>query len=101
MDLNTVERPFDPLRLRSVVDAARPMMTGIDWESRSEEWVGSRPCTSDGIPLVGRTKSPRDYVSGGHGMWGITLGPITGKYLASLMTGGDVAPVMRHFDPLR
>lgn len=101
MDLNTVERPFDPRRLRSVVDAAIPMMTGIDWESRSEEWVGSRPCTSDGIPLVGRTKSPRDYVAGGHGMWGITLGPITGKYLASLMTGGNVAPVMRHFDPLR
>jgi D-amino-acid dehydrogenase len=51
--------------------------------------------------LVGRTKSPRVYVAGGHGMWGITLGPITGKYLASLMTGGNVAPVMRHFDPLR
>ena len=101
MDLSSVDRPFDPRRLASVVDAARPMMTGIDWESRSEEWVGSRPCTSDGIPLVGMTKSPRVYVAGGHGMWGITLGPLTGKYLAGMMTGGDVAPVMRHFDPLR
>ena len=58
------------------------MFTGIDWDSRQEEWVGSRPCTADGLPLIGVTRSPRVHVAGGHGMWGITLGPLTGKYVA-------------------
>ena len=34
-------------------------------------------------------------------MWGITLGPLTGKLLADSITGGAVPPLMRHFDPLR
>jgi hypothetical protein len=34
--------------------------------------------TPDGLPLIGRTTSPRVYTAGGHGMWGITHGPVTG-----------------------
>ncbi|MDG3010524.1 FAD-dependent oxidoreductase [Rhodococcus sp. D2-41] len=101
MEFRRPDAPADPRRIRAVVDAARPMLTGIDWEQRQEEWVGSRPCTPDGLPLIGVTRSPRVHVAGGHGMWGIALGPLTGRLLAAAITGDRVPEVMQHFDPLR
>jgi D-amino-acid dehydrogenase len=101
MEFRPPEAPLDPRRIRTVLEAARPMFTGIDWEDRAEEWVGSRPCTPDGLPLIGATRSPRVHVAGGHGMWGITLGPLTGRLVADSMTGGAVPTVMASFDPLR
>ena len=101
MEFRPAEAPLDPRRIRAVVQAARPMFTGIDWEDRKEEWVGPRPCTPDGLPLIGATKSPRVFVGGGHGMWGITLGPLTGKFLADSITGHEVPPLMQRFNPLR
>lgn len=97
-------RPGDPLdqrRIKAIIDAAKPMLTGIDWDARTDEWVGSRPCTADGLPIIGATKSPRVFVSGGHGMWGIVLGPLSGRLLARQITRGDLHPVIKHFNPLR
>jgi D-amino-acid dehydrogenase len=100
MEFRPTDAPLDPRRIRTIVDAVRPMFTGVDWEQRKEEWVGARPCTPDGLPLIGATKSARVHVAGGHGMWGIALGPLTGKLLAASITGAT-DPLLRHFDPLR
>lgn len=101
MEFRSPDAPLDPRRIQAIIEAARPMLTGIDWEARQQEWVGSRPCTADGLPLIGATRSPRVHVAGGHGMWGIALGPLTGRMLAASMTGDTVPEVMGHFDPLR
>lgn len=101
MEFRNADAPLDPRRIQAIIDAASPMFTGIDWEDRQEEWVGARPCTTDGLPLVGATKSSRVHVAGGHGMWGVALGPLTGKMLAAEMTGQPTSPLMRHFNPLR
>ena len=63
--------------------------------------MGGRPVTVDGLPLIGETKVPRVYVNGGHGMWGITLGPATGRLLAEAMVTGRPAAELTPFDPLR
>jgi len=101
MEFRSPDAPLDRRRVQAIVDATRPMLSGIDWAARQEEWVGSRPCTPDGLPLVGVTRCPRVYAAGGHGMWGVALGPVTGRLLADAITGHRVAEVMRHFDPLR
>ncbi|MBP2412363.1 D-amino-acid dehydrogenase [Arthrobacter stackebrandtii] len=101
MEFRDADAPLDPRRIKAIVDAASPMFTGINWEDRAEEWVGSRPCTTDGFPLVGATKSPRVHVAGGHGMWGIALGPLTGKMVAAGLTGNTPPATMHHFNPLR
>ncbi len=101
MEFRPAGAPLDPGRVRAIIDAVRPMFTGVDWEARRDEWVGSRPCTTDGLPLVGATSSPRVHVAGGHGMWGMVLGPLTGKLLADSMTAGPSSELMRHFDPRR
>ncbi|MBH0122715.1 FAD-binding oxidoreductase [Rhodococcus sp. CX] len=101
MEFRSPDAPFDPRRVQAIIDATRPLLSGIDWSATKEEWVGSRPCTADGLPLIGETLSPRVFVAGGHGMWGVALGPLTGRLLAELMATGIPDPLLRRFDPLR
>mgnify|MGYP001953802523 CR=1 FL=1 len=101
MEFRKPHAPLDPRRIAAIADAARPLLRGADLDRRQDEWVGSRPCTTDGLPLIGATRSPRVYVAGGHGMWGITLGPVTGRLLATHMVTGTRPVELAPFDPLR
>ncbi len=101
MEFRKPEAPLDRRRIEAIVEAARPLLKGADLDHRQDEWVGSRPCTVDGLPLIGATRSQRVFVAGGHGMWGITLGPVTGRLLADLMVTGKAADELRPFSPLR
>ena len=77
------------------------MLEGVRWDEMSDVWVGPRPVSADGMPLIGTTNTANVFIAGGHGMWGITLGPITGKLLAQLIVTGRRSPVLVPFDPLR
>ena len=101
MEFRRPDAPLDPRRIQAIVDAARPMFRGADFSDRRDEWVGSRPCTPDGLPLIGPTTSRRVHVAGGHGMWGIALGPVTGRLVAETLTTGRTPPELTPFDPLR
>jgi D-amino-acid dehydrogenase len=101
MEIRSPDDPLNPARISSIIKATRPLLTGIDWGSVTEPWVGPRPVTADGLPLIGATRAPGVYVAGGHGMWGITLGPATGKLLAEQIVTGRVPASMAPFDPLR
>ncbi|MDO5502505.1 MAG: FAD-dependent oxidoreductase [Actinomycetia bacterium] len=101
MEFRRPEAPLDPRRIKAIVESARPFLRGVDLDDRQDEWVGSRPVTTDGMPLIGATTSPRVFVAGGHGMWGITLGPITGQLLAEQIITGQVPTELRPLNPLR
>ena len=101
MEFTAPDRPADPRRVQAVIDAARPMLPGADFSRRTDEWAGPRPCTTDGLPLVGPTRSPRVHVCGGHGMWGIALGPLSGKLLAESIVTGQSAAELAPLHPLR
>lgn len=101
MEFRDPQAPLDPRRIDAIVEAVRPLLRGADLDAREDEWVGSRPCTRDGLPLIGATRSPNVFVGGGHGMWGITLGPATGNLLAELIATGRRPPELAPFDPLR
>lgn len=94
----------DPLhvgRADAIARTGRRLLTGVDWQGREDLWCGNRPVPLDGLPLIGATRVPGIYVNGGHGMWGMTLGPLTGQLLAEQIVTGDVAPQLRPLDPLR
>jgi D-amino-acid dehydrogenase len=101
MEFRAPDAALDPRRIDAIVNAARPLLNGVDLDDRRDEWVGSRPCTADGLPLIGGTRAPGVYVAGGHGMWGIALGPLTGKLLAHQIATGVAPPELVAFDPLR
>ena len=101
MEFRKVDAPLDPRRIKALVDAAGGLLVGADLDAREDEWVGARPCTADGLPLIGATRNPKVFVAGGHGMWGITLGPVTGKLLAEQIVTGRTPDALRAVDPLR
>ena len=101
MEFRRPDAPLDRRRIEAIVAAARPLLNGVDLDRRQDEWVGSRPCTTDGLPLIGATRSPRVYAAGGHGMWGVALGPLTGQLLAERIVTGVNPAELVPFDPLR
>lgn len=101
MEFRPVDAPLDPRRLRAIADSVRPLLTTIDSSEPTEQWVGARPCTADGLPLIGPTVAPRVWVAGGHGMWGITLAAATGRIVADAITRGVLDRALAPFDPLR
>lgn len=101
MEFRRADAPLDQRRIQTLAAEAAPLLNGVDLTSRQDEWVGSRPVTGDGLPLIGPTRSPRVHVAGGHGMWGVVLGPITGKLLADSIIEGRTRPELAPFNPLR
>lgn len=73
-------------RLEQLTTAAKMYFDGVgDAPSRSE-WCGLRPCTPDGLPIVGPVPGHADvFVATGHAMLGLTLGPITGRLISELV----------------
>jgi D-amino-acid dehydrogenase len=54
----------------------------------NEPWMGARPCTPDMLPIIG--KAPKHgglWFAFGHAHHGLTLGPVTGRLIAEMMTG--------------
>ena len=101
MEFRPADDPLDERRIRAIVRSAREYLPSADWTAISGAWVGPRPVTADGLPMIGATKAERVYVAGGHGMWGMTLGPATGRALARLIESGREQPELAPFDPLR
>ena len=63
----------------------------------AQPWMGARPCFADSRPVIGRAPGrPGLWLAYGHGHSGLTLGPVTGRLVAEMMTGAtpfcDPAP---------
>ena len=101
MEFAPPQAPLDRARVARIAGGLGGLLTGADTAARADEWVGARPCTPDGLPVIGATRSPRIFLAGGHGMWGITLGPATGRLLARAITTGVPPPELAPFSPLR
>jgi D-amino-acid dehydrogenase len=76
-----------PLQLEKVEPLAReifPLGARVD----AEPWLGRRPCLPDMLPIVGRApKHEGLWLNFGHHHLGFTMGPVTGRLLAEMMTG--------------
>ena len=58
-----------------------------------QPWLGARPCFADSRPVIGRAPGQQNmWLAIGHGHWGLTLGPATGRMLAEMMT--EATPFM-------
>ncbi len=81
------DAPASPTQLEHALPRARKLFPlGEAIEARP--WMGARPCLPDMLPVIGR--APRHaglWFDFGHQHHGLTLGPVTGRFLAEMMTG--------------
>jgi D-amino-acid dehydrogenase len=83
-DLSVDERRAAPIRRH----AAR--YCGAEHVAPLATWAGLRPASPDGLPYAGRLPSMDNvWVASGHGMLGVTMGPITGRLIADQIGGNE------------
>jgi D-amino-acid dehydrogenase len=97
MDLSVNGRRVEALRR-----GALRCIEGADKLELLEIWRGLRPCTPDGLPLLGHSARFGNLVlAAGHAMVGMSLGPVTGKLVARLVGGAKPLADIRPLDPQR
>jgi D-amino-acid dehydrogenase len=75
-------------RVNVILRGARGMLAIGDPPVIKELWRGLRPCTPDGMPLIGQARGRGDiWLATGHQMTGLKTAPGTGLLLAQLMNG--------------
>jgi D-amino-acid dehydrogenase len=87
VELATRNRPPNYAQLDAAERAARPMFK-LGERLDEKPWMGMRPCTPDMRPVLG--PAPRHaglWFAFGHNHHGLTLGPVTGRLVAEMMTG--------------
>lgn len=90
-----------PLQLQAVEPVARQLFP-ITERLEASPWMGCRPCTPDMLPIIG--SAPRHaklWLAFGHGHHGLTLGPVTGRLLAEMLTNEGTLLDPAPFSPQR
>jgi D-amino-acid dehydrogenase len=85
LELAGLDLSINRRRVAALRRHAGDYLPGADTWEPLEVWRGLRPCTPDGLPLVGRPRALENVVlATGHAMIGMSLGPVTGRLVARL-----------------
>ena len=90
---DSAQTPDQLLTVEPIARQLFPLGARVD----PKPWMGSRPCTPDMMPIIGPAPLHNDlWFAFGHAHHGLTLGPITGRIIAEMVTGAiplvDAAP---------
>lgn len=80
---DAIKTPVQLGRAEPIARDLFPLAERLD----TDAWMGARPCTPDMLPIIG--KAPRHtnlWFGFGHAHHGFTLGPVTGRLLAEMIT---------------
>jgi D-amino-acid dehydrogenase len=81
------DAPATPVQLTKVEPIARslfPLAERVD----EKPWIGARPCLPDMLPMIGPIPGQKGlWADFAHHHLGFTLGPVSGRLLAEMMSG--------------
>jgi D-amino-acid dehydrogenase len=97
LELAGLDMRVNRRRVEALARTARNYLPGLPPTATVEIWRGLRPLTPDDLPILGRPAGTSGLIlATGHGMSGISQGPISGELIAQLATGEtpeiDLAP---------
>ena len=73
------DAPPTPVQLARIIPAARELFP-LGEPVEAQPWLGARPCFPDSRPVIAPAPRQRGlWLACGHGHWGLTLGPATGR----------------------
>ena len=87
LDGYQTDAPATPVQLRRAEESTRELLP-LGQPVEATPWLGARPCTADMLPVLG--PAPRHagrWFTFGHAHQGVTLGPVTGRLVAELVSG--------------
>lgn len=81
------DAPPTPVQFDRVMAKAKALFP-LGEPVEAEPWMGRRPCFPDSMPVIGAAPGQSNlWLDYGHAHWGLTLGPVSGRLLAEMMTG--------------
>ena len=81
------DAPPTPVQIARTEPVARTLFPLGD-AIEKQPWMGSRPCLPDMLPVIGRAPRHKGlWFDFGHQHHGLTLGPVSGRLLAEMVTG--------------
>jgi len=102
MELSGINERLVPARVSAIRRAAQRYLEVPVPDSGAVEWVGMRPITPDGLPVIGPLpRVENTFIATGHGMLGITASLVTGSLIADLVAHGRSSVDLSPFDPGR
>ncbi|MDR3606924.1 MAG: FAD-dependent oxidoreductase [Oligoflexia bacterium] len=88
LELVNGDDSISPRRVNAIVRGAREFMNVPEEPQILELWRGLRPCTPDGVPIIGRASGFTNLtVVTGHQMLGLQSAPGSGRLAAELVLG--------------
>lgn len=86
VELGGLDKPPRANRTRTIERVARSLLPGVG--EAGSVWMGFRPSMPDSLPIIGASPGdPRVIHAYGHGHIGLTLGAITGRLVAEIVSG--------------
>ncbi|MGZ3769521.1 MAG: NAD(P)/FAD-dependent oxidoreductase [Bdellovibrio sp.] len=86
--VNPTDYSITPRRVNAILNGSRLFLDVPEKPEVLELWRGLRPCTPDGVPVIGfSTKYNNLLISAGHQMLGIQSGPGSAKLASDLVLG--------------
>ena len=102
LELVGVDESITERRVAAILRGSRQFLNVPENPRVMELWRGLRPCTPDGVPIIGRSsKIDNLWLATGHQMLGLQTGPATGRLLADLLERKTPAVDPAAFDPRR
>jgi D-amino-acid dehydrogenase len=98
LELSGLDTSISRVRVDAIRRAAARVLAIDDERVEVDVWAGLRPCTPDGLPVIGRPYGVEPLVlATGHARKGFSLAPVTGRLVAELLAGEpaslDLAPL--------
>jgi D-amino-acid dehydrogenase len=91
LDFTGMDLGIEKRRLQTILEAARGALDLPLNGDEVQEWCGLRPCTPDGLPIIGRSELYNNLIlATGHCMLGITLAPVTAELVFKIIEGDEV-----------
>lgn len=88
LELVGADRSVDAGRSGTIRAAANRAFPSLKDRRTLSVWTGLRPCSADGLPIVGPAHAVDGVtVATGHGQQGLLLAPATGQLVAAQVTG--------------
>jgi D-amino-acid dehydrogenase len=90
VEIAGLDAPPDERRAKVLVEHARRLFPALQADE-VRLWMGFRPSTPDSLPILGPASGRAGlYLAFGHGHFGMSGGPPSGRLLARLITGQTV-----------